>query len=155
MLDPIADKMLQVSTLVCLTIIGKIHWAFPLVFFLKETYMVLGSSVIIKIIKSEYVIQSNIFGKGATWLNSLGILLGFFAKEVNSAYDTAVFVILTIGAVFAIITAIIYTIEFFKFRKNELAQKAASEVQKPAENENVEVLASVADDDTKDAVNND
>ena len=87
--DPIADKLLQVSTLLCLTILGKIHWLFPVVFFIKETYMVLGGCVIVKIFKSDYVLQSNIFGKCATCLNSLGIVLGFFAHEVNRAYDVA------------------------------------------------------------------
>ena len=32
--DPIADKLLQVSTLLCLTIIAKISWVFPMVFFI-------------------------------------------------------------------------------------------------------------------------
>lgn len=121
--DPIADKLLQVSTLLCLTILGKIHWGFPVVFFIKETYMVLGGSVIVKLFKSDYVLQSNIFGKFATCLNSLGIVLGFFAKEGNMAYDIAVNVILTCGAVFAVVTAVIYTVQFFKFRKRELTEK--------------------------------
>lgn len=122
-IDPVADKMLQVSTLLCLTIIGNIHWAFPLVFFLKELYMILGGIAIIKIMKSDYIIQSNFFGKGATWLNSLGIVMGFFVKQGNRAYDISVYVILSIGAVFAVITAIIYTVEFVKFRKKENVER--------------------------------
>lgn len=121
--DPIADKLLQVSTMLCLTIIAKISWVFPMVFFIKETYMVLGGSAIVKIFKSDYVLQSNIFGKGATCLNSLGIVLAFFKGEVNNAYDIAVNVILMIGATFAIVTATIYTMQFFAFRKKELARK--------------------------------
>lgn len=121
--DPIADKLLQVSTLVCLTILSKIHWVFPLVFIIKETYMVLGGSAIVKIFKSDYVLQSNIFGKGATCLNSLGIVLAFFTGEVNKAYDIAVNVILMIGATFAIVTATIYTMQFISFRKKEVLQK--------------------------------
>ena len=69
------------------------------------------------------MLQSNIFGKGATCLNSLGIVLAFFKGEVNNAYDIAVNVILMIGATFAIVTATIYTMQFFAFRKKELAQK--------------------------------
>lgn len=121
--DPIADKLLQVSTLVCLTILGKIELVFPIIFVIKETYMVLGGSVIVKIFKSDYVLQSNIFGKSATCLNSLGIVLGFFAHEVNRAYDIAVNVILVCGSVFAICTAVIYTVQFIKFRKRELTEK--------------------------------
>lgn len=132
--DPIADKLLLVSTLVCMTITGRIHWGFPLIFFIKETYMVLGGSAIVKIFKSEYVLQSNIFGKGATCLNSLGVVLAFFTKQGNQAYDTAVIVILGLGATFAVVTAVIYTIQFFKFRKKELVDRAITAVSS-ADNE--------------------
>lgn len=125
--DPIADKLLQVSTLICLTLLDKIPLVFPIVFVIKETYMVLGGSVIVKIFKSEYVLQSNIFGKAATCLNSLGIVLAFFAQEGNRAYDVAVNTILVCGAVFAVVTAGIYTYQFFVFRKKELADKAAAQ----------------------------
>lgn len=126
--DPIADKLLLVSTLVCMTVTGKIHWGFPLIFCIKETYMVLGGSVIVKIFKSEYVLQSNIFGKAATCLNSLGIVLAFFVHEVSRGYDVAVNVILIFGAVFAVVTAAIYTIQFFKFRKMEVRSRAIAAV---------------------------
>lgn len=135
--DPIADKLLLVSTLVCMTITGKIHWGFPLIFVIKETYMVLGGSAIVKIFKSEYVLQSNIFGKAATCLNSLGMVLAFFTKEGNEAYDIAVTVILSLGAVFAVTTAVIYTVQFFKFRKKELIDRAITAVSS-ADNEKTE-----------------
>ena len=120
-LDPLADKLLQVSTLVGLTLIEKIHWVFPLIFFIKESYLVLGGGFIINAMKSEYVLQSNFFGKGATWLTSLGIVLAFFYGDVNEAYNSAVIAVLSIGAGFSIITAIIYTLQFIKFRKVELS----------------------------------
>lgn len=124
--DPIADKLLQVSTLFCLTYLGKINLAFPIVFIIKETYMVLGGSAIVKIFKSEYIIQSNIFGKAATCLNALGIVLAFFVTYDNPdmrVYDIVVNIILICGAVFAVVTAIIYTIQFIKFRINEVSKK--------------------------------
>ena len=120
-LDPLADKLLQVSTLLGLTLIGKIHWVFPLIFFIKESYLVMGGGFIINAMKSDYVLQSNFFGKGATWLTSLGIVLAFFVGDVNVAYDISVIIVLSIGAGFSIITAIIYTKQFVKFRKDELA----------------------------------
>ena len=121
-IDPMADKLLQVTTLLGLTLIGKIYWIFPVIYFVKEAYLVMGGCYIINVMKSEYVLQSNFFGKSATWLNSLGIVLAFFKGDVNAAYDTAVFVLLTIGATFAIITAVIYTYNFIGFRKIELEQ---------------------------------
>ncbi len=121
-IDPMADKLLQVTTLLGLTLIGNIEWVFPVIYFIKEAYLVIGGCYIINVMKSNYVLQSNFFGKSATWLNSLGIVLAFFVDDVNAAYDTAVFVILAIGATFAIITAIIYTYSFRGFRSIELEQ---------------------------------
>ena len=121
LLDPLADKLLQVSTLFGLTAIGKIHWVFPLIFAIKEFYLVFGGFFIINAMKSNYVLQSNFFGKSATWLNSLGIVLAFFVNDVNESYNNIVTITLSIGAAFAIITAIIYTIQFFKYRKEELS----------------------------------
>lgn len=126
-LDPIADKLLQVSTLLCLMLLGHIPLVFPLIFFIKESYMVLGGSCIVKIMKSDYVIQSNFFGKSATWLNSLGIVLGFFVGMVNKAYDLAVIIILSIAAAFAIITAMIYTYQFVVYRKAENIRRRGAE----------------------------
>ncbi len=156
--DPIADKLLQVSTLVCLTILGKIALVFPIIFFIKEAYMGIGGSVIVKIFKSDYVLQSNIFGKAATCLNSLGIVLGFFAGEVNRAYDIAVNVILACGAVFAICTAVIYTMQFFKFRKRELNEKrikavADSDLQSNNQDETIDVIVETEIKQEADTIN--
>ncbi|MDE6967676.1 MAG: CDP-alcohol phosphatidyltransferase family protein [Clostridia bacterium] len=150
--DPIADKLLQVSTLLCLTLLGKIHMVFPIIFFIKESYMVLGGSCIVKIFKSEYVIQSNIFGKCATCLNSLGIVLGFFVGEVNRAYDIAVNVILVCGAVFAITTAGIYTMQFIKFRKDEIVAKKVKEETQENVSEEIETSLEIVTDNTDNKV---
>lgn len=139
--DPIADKLLQVSTLICLTLNDYIPLAITIIFFCKEIYLVLGGSVIVKIFKSQYSLQSNIFGKCATMLNTFGLFLAFFIDYANSAYKLAVAVILYIGAAFGIITALIYSVEFVIFRKNELAEKKKS-IQ--VEDENIE-----ADDATQ------
>lgn len=120
-LDPIADKMLQVSTLICLTVIGNLWLVFPIIFIIKETYMVLGGSAVVKLFRSKFVIQSNIYGKIATCVNTLGIVLAFFhMPEYHNLYYIDV-VVLSIGAVCAIFSAVNYTVKFFKFRKIEKA----------------------------------
>lgn len=125
---------------------------FPIIFFIKESYMVLGGSCIVKIFKSEYVIQSNIFGKCATCLNSLGIVLGFFVGEVNRAYDIAVNVILVCGAVFAITTAGIYTMQFIKFRKDEIVAKKVKEETQENVSEEIETSLEIVTDNTDNKV---
>lgn len=135
--DPIADKLLQVSTLLCFTINQDIPLAVTIIFFCKETYLVLGGSCIVKILKSQYSLQSNIFGKCATMINSFGLFLAFFIDYVNPAYKLAVAIILYIGAAFGIVTAIIYTGEFYKYRKKELKDKQTLVQSEDEEMENV------------------
>lgn len=118
--DPLADKLLQVSTMICLAIIGQLHYAFVLVLLLKELYMVLGGVVILKVFKSNYTIEANKWGKIATLVNSVGIILSFFHKpEFKNLYyiDWA---IVGVGALLAIYAAAQYTVNFVKYRKTEL-----------------------------------
>lgn len=118
--DPLADKLLQVSTMICLAIIGQLHYAFVLVLLLKELYMVLGGVVILKVFKSNYTIEANKWGKIATLVNSVGIIMSFFHKpEFKNLYyiDWA---IVGVGALLAIYAAAQYTVNFVKYRKTEL-----------------------------------
>lgn len=118
--DPLADKLLQVSTMICLAIIGQLHYALVLVLLLKELYMVLGGVVILKVFKSNYTIEANKWGKIATLVNSVGIILSFFHKpEFKNLYyiDWA---IVGVGALLAIYAAAQYTVNFVKYRKAEL-----------------------------------
>lgn len=118
--DPLADKLLQVSTMICLAIIGQLHYAFVLVLLLKELYMVLGGVVILKVFKSNYTIEANKWGKIATLVNSVGIIMSFFHKpEFKNLYyiDWA---IVGVGALLAIYAAAQYTVNFVKYRKAEL-----------------------------------
>lgn len=118
--DPLADKLLQVSTMICLAIIGQLHYAFVLVLLLKELYMVLGGVVILKVFKSNYTIEANKWGKIATLVNSVGIIMSFFHKpEFKNLYyiDWA---IVGVGALLAIYAAAQYTVNFVKYRKSEL-----------------------------------
>ncbi len=152
--DPIADKLLQVSTLVCLTVLEKIDPVFPLVFVIKESYMVIGGSAIVKLFKSSYEIKSNIFGKAATCLNSLGIVLAFFVGggPETRLYDIAVNVILVCGAVFAVVTAIIYTFQFIQFRIKEVKQLKIKAVCDSTPNKENVIDANVVETPSEDTI---
>lgn len=122
-LDPFADKLLQVTTLLCLAIIGRVHYAFVIVLFVKEFYMVLGGSVIIKVFKSNYVVEANIFGKAATLANTLGIVLCFFHEpKYNNMYYVD-WAILGVGTALAVVAAVVYTVKFIQYRKIETSEK--------------------------------
>lgn len=107
-IDPIADKLLQVSALVCLTIIGNVHWAFTLFMIVKEGYMIIGASVVLKLVGSKIDVQANFWGKAAGALFTAGCTLAFFHKFMIKALYID-WIIIGIGCLFALVAAIQYT----------------------------------------------
>lgn len=82
LLDPLADKFMVVSVLICLY---SKHWIplwVILVLIAKETSMILGS---IFLYKRNVVVSSNIFGKAATVAFYAAIVMTFFKKWVYPA----------------------------------------------------------------------
>lgn len=74
-IDPVADKLMHVATLICLVVIGFVHWAFLVLIFLKELLMVIGGFVVLKYAQP---IKANMAGKVASATLSLGVFLSFF-----------------------------------------------------------------------------
>ncbi len=114
-LDPFADKLLQVSALICLSITYNIHYAFAIVLLVKELYMVVAASIIVKKLSKDINIQANIYGKIAAAFNALGIILSFFHNLEGARkmfYIDWIFV--GIGCVLAILAAVMYSIEIGK-----------------------------------------
>lgn len=136
--DPLADKLLQISTLLCLTIVGRVHWAFVVILFAKELYMVLGGIVILKGFKSDFVIESNIWGKVGSVINTIGIILAFFHDDnFNNMYYID-WSIIGLGCLFAIIAAAAYTNGFVKYYKSELNAKRSNNIDNSIHDDNDE-----------------
>lgn len=76
--DPLADKFLQVSALVCLTVIGFLPLAAAIIMAVKELAMIIGGWFVLK--KMKTVVYSNLFGKIASFIMSVAIALCFFRK---------------------------------------------------------------------------
>ena len=87
-LDPLADKFLQMSAFLCLWLEGYIAWWMPLIYFIKELATALGALFIFR--KAKFVVKSNVFGKlatvfvfGAVFVISLfGNVIGEFAVNL-------------------------------------------------------------------------
>ncbi len=116
-LDPLADKLLQVSVIICLTIGGQIHWIFPVLIGAKELYMILGS---VMLANKNIVGKANFFGKAAAFVFAIAILMSFFAgkggiiadyagSNANSIYTIATYAVFGIGMVLSYTAAIVYT----------------------------------------------
>ena len=74
--DPFADKAMQITAVVCLTIADKIPLIPVVIVFIKELLMLVGGLLILK--KLNYTVFSNTFGKLASFFFNLVVCLCFF-----------------------------------------------------------------------------
>lgn len=73
--DPLADKLMHISAILCLTIIGYMPWYFIVIVFVKEMALMSMSPVLLK---KKIIIQAVFAGKIASACLSLGVVLAFF-----------------------------------------------------------------------------
>lgn len=84
-LDPLADKLMQVTALVCLTIDGALPLWVMMIFLAKELAMII-TGIYMYFRKHSTVIPSNWFGKSATVLFSLAVLITIIFPESIGSY---------------------------------------------------------------------
>ena len=105
-LDPLADKLLQVSALTTLVIAGRLAWLFAVIIVVKELYMIVCASMLFK---RKVVVCANYIGKIATVVMSIGIILLMFDLTLEfGRYVTAA------GIGISILAAVNYTIVTLK-----------------------------------------
>ena len=98
-MDPLADKLMLITTLICLYFQGSIPLWVPIVIGVKEFTMI---TVAAFLYRREFVLPANFFGKLATVLFTLAVVLSFFAPFV-SPWHTVLLYIATASAIFAMI----------------------------------------------------
>lgn len=144
-LDPFADKFLQVSAIICLTVTGNIHYAFAIILFSKELYMIFGSLFMLRY-KDKITIQANVYGKVAAAVYAVGMILAFFHNDfvelkVGFGEYTLDWMILTVASVLAIVAAVYYTADILSKLK-----KANSEEKENPNNDDSEKPEALSDD---------
>ncbi len=72
LMDPLADKLLQLTMMGCLTLTGYIHWWVLAVMAAKEIFMVIGGTMLLK--RRNVVVFANWAGKVATVMIILSVL---------------------------------------------------------------------------------
>lgn len=108
--DPLADKLIQITALILLSIQHRIPIMILVIVAAKEIFMVIGSILVYR--KNNKVVSANWYGKMATVILFLAIVLTLFKWQYsNVAVVTAV--IATLFAFF------MYSMTFTKIKNSE------------------------------------
>lgn len=108
-IDPLADKLMLLTVLVCLAIKGYIPWLVVILITGKDSLMIISG---LFLYKKDTVIPANIFGKASTVLFYLSIFILPINKYIAN-------LILKIAVVSAFVALINYITIYFKNRKLE------------------------------------
>ena len=79
-MDPLADKLMLITTLICLYLTGRIPMWVPIVIGVKECTMI---TVAACLYRKDIILPSNFFGKLATVLFTVAVLISFFSARFN------------------------------------------------------------------------
>lgn len=119
-LDPFADKCMQISAMISVVVIGKLHFVYAILIVAKELFMIICGAILYK---RHVVVYSNIFGKLATVL----IMIGFLIIHVSiGLVGQSAATLLTIGTIgisiallFSYLAFVVYTVMTVKQLKGK------------------------------------
>ena len=105
LMDPLADKLTQISLLACLVKVDIIPFWILVIVILKELLMVVGASFLYG---KDVVVYSKWYGKLATVLFYLAIVISLITKQLNhtgflSDFDLVIYCIALVCTVFSLI----------------------------------------------------
>ncbi|MDR3263015.1 MAG: CDP-alcohol phosphatidyltransferase family protein [Clostridiales bacterium] len=114
LLDPVADKLMHITVMVCLSVIygDKIppFYILTIIIAAKELLMLL---VGLFLITKRVVVPANIYGKAASFLLSIGVFVIFFGEYSAAAY-LAGFIVSSIAVAIALLALAIYAAGILK-----------------------------------------
>ena len=102
LMDPLADKLTQISTLTSLVIIGIIPLWILIIVLLKEFIMIVGASFLYG---KDVVVYSKWYGKLATVLFYIAIVCSLFIKQFDFSFDFSIYIyyLALISTIFSLI----------------------------------------------------
>ena len=114
LMDPLADKLMQLTALVMLTIHKIIPWVFLVIMLVKELTMVAGSIKLYK--KDNVVVSANWYGKFATVMFYVAIVVTMLFKilGMDGIMSKVIVIILILLTLFAMIYAFIKYVFVYK-----------------------------------------
>lgn len=112
--DPLADKLMQLTALILLTMQGLIPVVFLIIIVAKEIFMVLGS---ISLYKKNYVISANWYGKLATVIFYCVIVMIFILENFDVPNSAVLIDVATgIAVLFTLFAFFMYSLEYRKIK---------------------------------------
>ena len=111
-LDPLADKLMQCSVLVCLTLTNMVELWFVLPYILKELLMMFGGLFIMK--SKRIFVVSNVFGKFAAlvFYVAIGLIL-LLSSPWQIMVPMWTTVICTVSLFCTVLALVIYIFQYF------------------------------------------
>ncbi len=79
LMDPLADKLMLITTLICLTTVGSVPLWAVIVVIVKELIMVVGGMLLLR---RGIVVSARFLGKAATTLFILAVVAAFFSDHI-------------------------------------------------------------------------
>ena len=130
-LDPLADKLMQCSVLVCFMIKGFIPWWITAMFVIKELFMICGAIIVLK--KIKVTVKSNWYGKFTTMIFYAIAFAVFIFRLLELKISWIIYVVLFASAlVMALISMVMYIFDTLRInaelqKKDQKDQKALNE----------------------------
>lgn len=117
LMDPLADKLTQISLLLALSFLGMVPWWIFGIVFVKELVLVISASLLYS--QKDIVVYSKWYGKLATTLFYLAIvvslIINHFNIEISFRIDLYLYYLAILATIFSLI---MYSIKFeFKREK--------------------------------------
>ena len=109
--DPLADKLMVLSALICHGIAGNFPWAAIAIVGVKEGLMVLGSAYMLR---RGVVVQANLYGKVATVFFMAALILTFFHGELAARGLPLDVILLWVSVGLALLALIVYASQAFR-----------------------------------------
>lgn len=106
LMDPLADKLLIVTAIVCQGIRGVFPWVAIVLVIIKEIWLVCGSFMMLK---RNIVVQATMVGKVSTCFFMAALIASFFHDQLMGWWPLDA-VLFWIGTVLTLIAGVYYTV---------------------------------------------
>ena len=111
LMDPLADKLMVVTALICQGVKGVFPWQAITIVMLKELVMIVGG---VYMLQHDIVVYSNLRGKLAQFSFILALILSFWHSEFTHLPVPLDRVVLWVAVVLALVALVDYSVDSYR-----------------------------------------